>query len=265
MTTPVYTSPFTGTVVTPTDVSYSSLTFSTNTSLFWPAIVNQGTGQTPATRIIDCVATTTGLSIKLPEADQGTLGADILFRNLGSNAFTVTDFAGGETVTIAAGIAQYFYLTNNTTQAGTWGSVTFGAGTSSANAAALAGAGLTTVNGQLATTQNVVDVSVAPTITNLNRAATYNWVGGVANIALPSVSTLSMGWFIAFRNSGTGTLTFTPSSPQTINGISSINTNPGDSGYIFYDASSNQFITVVLHCLNPIDDLLMLARTAQST
>ena len=117
MTTPVYTSPFTGTVVTPTDVSYSSLTFSTNTPLFWPAIVNQGTGQTPATRIIDCNATTTGLSISLPEADQGTLGADILFRNLGSNAFTVTDFAGGETVTIAAGIAQYFYLTNNTTQA----------------------------------------------------------------------------------------------------------------------------------------------------
>jgi len=244
MTTPIYTSPFTGTVVTPTDVSYSSLSFGVTTQLYWPAIVNQGIGQTPATRIIDCTATTTGLALNLPEADQGTVGADILFRNIGTNSFVVEDFLGGNSVTIAAGISKYFYLQNNTTPAGTWGNVTFGAGTSSADAASLAGAGLTTVNGQLATTQNIVDVSVAPTITNLSRAITYNWVGGVGNIPLPSVSSLSSGWYIAFRNSGSGTLTFTPTSPQTINGKTSINTNPGDSGFIFFDYSSNAFITV---------------------
>ena len=244
MTTPVYTSPFTGTVVTPTDVSYSSLSFGVNTPLFWPAIVNQGVGQTPATRIIDCTATTTGLSISLPEADQGTVGADILFRNLGANSFSVTDFSGSNSVTIASGISKYFYLQNNSTAAGTWGNVTFGAGTSSADAATLAGAGLTTVNGQLATTQNVIDISVAPTITNANRASTYNWLGGLGNIALPSVSTITTGWYIAFRNSGSGTLSFTPPSPQTINSQSSISTNPGDSGFIFYDASANQYITV---------------------
>jgi hypothetical protein len=105
MSTPIYTSPFTGTVVTPTDVSYSSLSFGADTPLFWPAIVNQGIGQKPATRIIDCTATATGLSISLPEADQGTVGADILFRNLGSNSFSVKDYAGGNSVTIAAGIS----------------------------------------------------------------------------------------------------------------------------------------------------------------
>jgi hypothetical protein len=244
MTTPIYTSPFTGTVVTPTDVSYSSLSFGADTPLYWPAIVNQGTGQTPATRIIDCTATTTGLAIKLPQANQGTVGADILFRNLGSNSFVVKDYAGANSVTVAAGISKYFYLSDNTTSAGTWGNVTFGAGTSSADAATLAGAGLTTVNGQLAVTQNIVTLSVAPTINNTNRAATYNWVGGVANIVLPSVATLTDGWFIAFRNGGNGTLSFTPPSPQKINGLSSISTNPGDSGYIFYDVSSSQYITV---------------------
>ena len=244
MTTPIYTSPFTGTVVTPTDVSYSNLSFGVTTPLFWPAIVNQGTGETPATRIMDCTATTTGLAIKLPEADQGTLGSDILFRNLGSNSFVVEDYLGGNSVTIAAGVSKYFYLTDNTTAAGVWRNVTFGTGTSSADAASLAGSGLTTVSGQLATTQNVVNVSIVPTITDSSRAVTYNWLAGVANIPLPTVANLSTGWFIAFRNSGSGTLTFTPTSPQLINGSTSISTNPGDSGYIFYNQSTGGYITV---------------------
>ena len=244
MTTPIYTSPFTGTVVTPTDVSYSNISFGVNTPLFWPAIVNQGTGEVPATRIMDCTATASNLAIALPQANQGTVGTDILFRNLGTNSFVVTDFSGGNSVTIAAGVSKYFYLTDNTTDAGVWHNVTFGTGTSSADAVSLAGAGLTTVNGQLATTQNVVNVSTVPAITNTSRAITYNWVGGVGNFPLPAVSTLSSGWFIAFRNSGSGTLTFTPSSPQLINGNTSINTNPGDSGYIFYNQSTNGFITV---------------------
>ena len=242
MTTPVYTSPFTGTVVTPTDVSYLALPFSANVALFWPSTVNGS--QVAAARIIDCTPSTSGLSINLPEADQGTLGADILFRNLGSSSFVVKDFIGGASVTIAAGSSHYFYLTDNTTAAGVWRNVTFGTGTSSADAASLAGAGLTTVSGQLATTQNVVNVSVAPVITDSTRAATINWVAGIGNISLPSVSTLSTGWFIAFRNNGTGALTFTPSSPQLINGTTSITTNPGDSGYIFYNQSSGGFITV---------------------
>lgn len=244
MTTPVYTSPFTGTVVTPTDVSYSALSFGTTTQLYWPAIVNQGIGETPATRIIDCTATTTGLALKLPTANQGTVGADILFRNLGTNSFVVTDSIGMNSVTIAAGVSKYFYLQDNTTLAGIWGNVTFGTGTSAADAASLAGAGLTTVNGQLATTQNIVSVSVIPTINNASRGITYNWGGGAGVFSLPSVSTLTTGWYIAFRNSGSGTLTFVPSSPQTINGQTSITTNPGDSGFIFYDASNGRYITV---------------------
>ena len=244
MTTPVFTSPFTGTVVTPTDVSYSNISFGANTPLFWPSIVNQGTGEIPATRIMDCTATTTSLALALPEADQGTLGSDILIRNLGSNTFVVTDFIGGASVSVAPGVSKYFYLTDNTTAAGVWRNVTFGTGTSAADAASLAGAGLTTVSGQLAVTENVVNVSITPTINDASRAATYNWIGGNGNIPLPAVATLSQGWFIAFRNSGSGTLTFTPTSPQLINNTTSITTNPGDSGYIFYNTSTGGYITV---------------------
>ena len=93
MPTPVYVSPFTGTVVTPTDVSYLALPFSANQILYWPSTVNGS--EPPAARIIDCVAASDGLTIALPQADQGTLGADILFRNLGAHEFIITNLKNG--------------------------------------------------------------------------------------------------------------------------------------------------------------------------
>ena len=250
MTTPVYVSPFTGTVVTPTDVSYYALAFNSNTQLFWPSTVNNS--ETPAARIIDCVASTTGLFIALPPGNQGTLGADILFRNLGAQAFTVTDSIGGGSFTVPVGISKYVYLVDNTTAAGVWNNVTFAAGTSYADAASLAGSGLTTVSGKLATTQNPIDITTSPVINDLSRAATFVWNSGAGTFTLPSISGLSAGWYIGFRNNGTGSLAITPTSPNTINGLSTITANPGDSGFIILDSNSNGFITVGLAPTNNV-------------
>jgi hypothetical protein len=242
MTTPVYTSPFTGTVVTPTDVSYYPLSFSTNQTLYWPATVNAQ--QVPAARIIDCVASVSGLSIALPAANQGTVGADILFRNLGAQSFLVTDATGGSSFTVPVGISKYVYLTDNTSTAGVWNNVTFAAGTSVADAASLQGAGLTTVSGKLATTQNIVDVTSTPTINDASRASTFVWGGGVGTFTLPLTTSLSTGWYIGFRNNGTGALAINPQSPTTLNSLTTITANPGDSGFIFYDATAASFYTV---------------------
>jgi hypothetical protein len=242
-TTPTYTSPFTGTVVTPTDVSYEPLNFSSNVTLFWPTTVNSS--ETVAARIIDCVASAGGLAIALPDASQGALGTDILFRNLGAYPINITDNTGGASVTLAVGSAKYFYLTDNTSQAGVWGNVTFGAGTSVADAATLAGLGLTTYNGQLATAQNVINTSNPPTLSQISSGTTYNWQGGTNTIVLPNVENINPGWFIGFRNSSSGTLNFNvATSGQTINNSATIATNPGDSGYILYDVASAGFITV---------------------
>lgn len=244
MPTPVYTSPFTGTVVTPTDVSYYALPFSSNQQLYWPSTVNGS--QVPAARIIDCVASTSGLSIALPAANQGTVGADILFRNLGAYAFTVTDSTGGASFSIPVGISKYVYLSDNSSAAGTWQNVTFAAGTSYADASTLAGLGLTALAGKLSTTQNLVNVTSAPTLTDNSRAATYVWNGGLGTINLPNVFDLTTGWYIGFRNNGTGSLDFTPVSPALINGSITITVNPGDSGFIFYDSTTGGFVTVGL-------------------
>ena len=238
-----FVSPFTGTIVQPTDVSYYALTFASNQTLYWPTVVNDT--QVPLARVMDCTASASSLSITLPAANQGTLGADVLIRNKGSNTFTVKDNTGGSVVSIAPGVCLYFYLTDNTTVAGVWQNITFGAATSSANAASLAGYGLTTtIAGQLATTGNIVQVSSSPTISDSSRAATFVWTSGAGNFTLPNTATLSAGWYISFRNSGTGALTITPTSPSTINGQTSIITNPGDSGTILYDSSTGKFFTV---------------------
>jgi len=241
---PFIQSPFTGTVVTPTDVSYYYLSFSTNTNLYWPSVVNSE--QVPASRIMDIVATTTGLSIVLPDATQGSLGSDILFRNLGSNAVNIVNFVGGGSVNILPGVAVYFYLTDNTTQGGVWSNVTFGAGTSFADAATLAGAGLSAEGGKLVTSENIIAVTSPPTLSETTRASTIIWNGGTGTINLPSTSTINTGWYIGFRNNGTGTLTLAPQSPSQINNAPSISTNPGDSGWIIYQPQTSSFFTVGL-------------------
>ena len=241
---PIYTSPFTGDVVQPTDVSYYALSFSTNTQLVWPAVVNGQ--QVPASRIMDCVATLGNLNILLPDASQGALGTDILLRNLGLNDFVVTDATGEQSVLVAVGKSRYFYLTDNASVGGTWANVEFAAGTSYADAATLQGAGLTTISGKLATTQNIVNVSITPVINDASRAATFVWNSGAGAFVLPAISTLSTGWYIGFRNAGTGSLTITPQGSTQINSQSSIVANPGDSGFIIYDFSAGAFVTVGL-------------------
>jgi hypothetical protein len=241
---PTFTSPFTGTVVQPTDVSYYELTFSTNQELYWPAVVNPT--QVPAARIIDCFPQVASLEVSLPQGDQGSVGTDILFRNFGAVAFVVTDFDGGASVTITPGQSKYFYLADNSTEAGTWQNVTFGAGTSAADAASLQGAGLTTISGRLAVTGNIVEVSSVPSILDSSRASTFVWTGGNDTFTLPTALSLTPGWFIGFRNNGSGTLSIVGQGSSLINGVASISVNPGESGYLVFQQSSGNFFTVGL-------------------
>ncbi|CAB5238922.1 hypothetical protein UFOVP230_93 [uncultured Caudovirales phage] len=242
---PTYTSPFTGDVIQQTDVSYYALDFSEDVTLYWPLVVNPT--QVPAARIMDCTPSTSGLNITLPNAIQGSVGIDILFRNFGSASFFVNDFDGGASVEIPSGESLYFYLSDNSTTAGIWQNVTFGAGTSSADAATLAGNGLAAISGKLNVTQNVQTIFSSPTsAVNTDRATTFVWTGGNGVFNLPVAAGLTAGWFIAFRNNGTGALNIIPGSGSLINNISSLTVNPGDSGIIMFQQSTSNFFTVGL-------------------
>jgi hypothetical protein len=239
---PTFTSPFTGTVVQPTDVSYYELNFSANVQLYWPAVVNPT--QVPAARVIDATPSGANLIIRLPEGNQGTTGTDILIRNFGNVVFTVEDFVGGGSVLVPPGISKYFYLSDNTTSAGVWQNVTFGAGTSSADAASLQGAGLTTLSGKLAVTGSIIEFSSQPSFAETSRSSTFVWIGGNSSIVLPSPTLINAGWFIGFRNNGTGALTISAPGSATINGNSTITVNPSDSGYLIYQITTGNYFTV---------------------
>ena len=237
-----FTSPFTGNVIQPTDVSYYDLQFSDDVQLYWPAVVNPQ--QVPAARIISASADAAGLTIKLPQGDQGSVGSDILFVNNGAFSFFVTDFDGTQSVLVNTGVSKYFWLTDNTTEAGVWSNITFGTGTSAADAASLAGYGLVALEGVLNTTQNIVEITAPPTLNTTSRAATYVWTNGNGTITLPAVGDIDDGWYIGFRNAGTGTLIIQGQSTSTVNGLPSIETTPGDSGFIMFDAATGNYTTI---------------------
>lgn len=243
---PTYVSPFTGTVVTQTQVSYLNLSVSENTQLYWPS--NTPTNGYTLARILDISTATTAIDIFFPPANEGTVGADSLIRNTGSNAFTVLNNDSSQSQVIQPGQAWYFYLSDNTTVGGVWQQIQFGTGTSAADANSLAGNGLSVAGGKLQVAQTVVDIATQPTITNADVTKTFNWTAGNGTLLLPNTGTLSNGWFINFRNNGNGNLILQPQGVATIDGLSTYTTYPGDSGTIMLDTSTGtaRFITVGL-------------------
>lgn len=212
-----YYNPFTGQTISPASVSYEALTISANTQLSWP-INGNPQSSTPVSSIVDVTATVGSLLLELPPATQVSTGQSVLVRNIGSIPFTVTNNSGGTIVTVASGISEFIFLTDNTTINGTWATVVFGAGTSSANASALAGYGLQADGLTLEQATPVVSYFSNATLSATTRAQFAVWSGGVGSFTLPSAATVGNNWFAILRNSGSGILTLTPSGSDTIDG-----------------------------------------------
>jgi hypothetical protein len=180
-----YTNPFTGQTVSPSQVAYEALTLTADTYLQWPV---NGNTTNVAANIIDVTATLANLSLLMPSAQQVSVGQAVIIRNNGTNAFTVKTSTGVTIVNITSSVAQYIYLTDNTSDAGVWTTVTFGAGTSAANAGSLAGYGLTAIGATLNQSYNTTTYFTSTALTSVNRAAFAVWGGGVGTITLPSAS-----------------------------------------------------------------------------
>lgn len=237
-----YNSPFTGNVIQPTDVSFRAITLSATTTLSWP--INGSATDDYAARIMNVTATAGGLQLRMPPANQASVGQDALIRNVGATTFTIADYTGGVIATCAAGEAKYIYITTNATEAGTWGLIAFGVGTSSVDAATLAGYGLKAITTTLNQSHSVTTFSSNYTVLTTDRAATYVWTGGAGTATLTSAVTLGNDWFFLLRNGGTGTLNVSPSGGQLINGDASITLQPDDSCLVC--CSGTAFFTVGL-------------------
>ena len=226
-----YVSPFTGDVIQPTDVSFRAVTLSANTQLNWPS--NSTTNTDYASRIMQVTATAGSLSLYMPPADQTSVGNDALIRNIGANTFTVKDYAGTNTiVSVAAGESKYIYITANPNAQGSWGVIAFGTGTSSADAATLAGYGLVASGATLNQSHPSAAITSGTTFAATDRAQTRVWGSGAGTATLPAASTLGNNWFTLFKNNGTGSFTISCTGAELIDGNSSKTFNPSESAFI---------------------------------
>lgn len=213
-----YVNPFTGQTVSPSQVAYESLTISVDTELQWPV---NGNTNSVASNIIEVTATVANLNLIMPSAQQVSVGQALMINNVGSIAFEVVDNGLGAIVSVPPGMIEYIYVTDNTTDAGSWTAVTFGAGTSAADAAALAGYGLTAIGSTLNQAYPATNYFSSATLSASARAQFVVYNGGAGYINLPSAATVGNNWFCMIRNNGTGILDIYPDGTDLIDGNAS--------------------------------------------
>lgn len=230
---PSFTNTFGGTNVYSANVSYRAVALNANVTLTWPTELATNTNVVAS--IMDVTPSGAGLTIRMPDASQASVGETALFFNVGASSFTVADNSGNTIQTIASGEAWQIYLIGNTTVNGTWRSIEYGAGTSSPSASALAGAGLKAITTTLNQAAPTTLLSADYTLTSVDRARVLVWNGGAGTFTMPSAVAAGNDWFFDARNSGTGGLTIAPAGGELINGQASLVFNPGDSARILTD------------------------------
>jgi len=229
----IYADVFGGANIYPSDVTYRAVTLTADTTLNWPE-ETAATGNFAA-RIMDVAASSTGLTLTLPNAMGAGPGETILFNNTSANTYAVVDALGVAVVSVAAGEAWQVYLADNSTEDGSWKTFQYGAGVSSANAADLAGTGIVAVGTLLSQSIPITNINSDYTSGLTDRAKMYLWTGGSGTLALPDPATVSNNWFLMVRNAGSGTLVLDPVTTSLVDGASSKTYQPGESSIVVTD------------------------------
>jgi hypothetical protein len=234
-----YTQVFGGTNIYPSDVSYLPFNLSTaDVVLSWPLETNApANGTLTAARIMGVNSTGSSLKVYLPAANSASVGAVLLFNNTGTTTFTVVGSTGTTICSVTSGQLWQVYMTDNTTAAGVWVAYQFGSTTTQANAGALAGAGLKAITTTLNQAISVTSLSSNYTVNSPDRSTLINWTGASGTVTLTSAATLGTDFFFYLRNSGTSTLTVTPTG-SLIDGSASMSFPIGNSAMIISNGAN---------------------------
>ena len=187
---------------------------------------------------INQVTCAAGVNLTLPSAAEVSTGEDVLIRNTGANTLTVLGATGLTVSTIPAGTAQYLYVADNTTDAGVWGQVTFGAGSAQVNAAALAGFGLTAISATLNAATPTTATAGNYTVAASDRASLIEFNSGAAVMTLPVASTAGNNFLFYVKNAGTGAVSLTPQSSDTIDTQAVLILQPNESCMVVCSGSA---------------------------
>jgi hypothetical protein len=234
-----YVDVFTGSNIYPTDVSLTKLDLTASITLWWPQEAQPN--QPIASSIVQIDSSTAAnWIITMPDARRTSIGDTTLFNNLSSRVVIINDAGGTQIVSLDPGTQWQVYLASNTTQAGVFEVYQFGAGTSTANASALAGAGLKAISSKLAQSASVTGFTSSFNLASTDRAELFNFLESAAGVevTLPNPSVAQNDWFVQLRNSGASSITLLPFASETIDGLSSLTFNPGDSAFIMCDGTN---------------------------
>jgi hypothetical protein len=177
---------------------------------------------------MDVTPTLPLLTITMPAANQAATGQDSLIRNFGADSITIADNGGNTITTVASGQSKYVYLTDNSTVNGAWAAVAFGVGSSTADAASLAGYGLKAIGATLNQSHTVSVSATSFTIGAGDRSILYLDSAG-ATISLPAASGIGNDFFFLLRNISAGTTTVDAAGADLIDGQGSIQLAPDES------------------------------------
>lgn len=231
-----YNDVFGGANIYPSEITYSELTLTGDVVLSWPEETSATNNL--ATKIMDVTPQSAGLSLRLPEANKTGNGQTILFNNLGAHALVIRDAAGVQVLSLGAGQLWQIYLTNNTTPAGNWRSLQYGASISQANASALAGTGIVAVGTLLSQSVPISNFNTNYSAGVNDRAVMFAWQGSAGTFSLPTPQDVGNNWFCYLKNAGVGAVVADPPGPTTIDGALSLSFQPGESAIIATDGTN---------------------------
>lgn len=231
-----FTNIFGGSSISPTEISYVDVALTADTTFDWA--LETAPSSNLIAGIMDVTATTGPWSLTLPSALDVSTGQVILFNNVGAETFIIKNASGVQIASPIPGSVWQLYLTDNTTIGGVWQAFLYGAQVSIANAASLAGTGIVAIGTLLSPAMPVTFFGTNYTAGVVDRAKTLVWNGGAGTITMALAGTLGDNWFFQLRNEGTGAIIIDPPGSQTINSLSTLSFQPGDSAIILTDGSN---------------------------
>lgn len=221
-----FTDVFGADTLPPSEYGFNELTLTGNLTVDWPYNVSDTSDTIAKITEVSCDA---GNILTLPDARQVSVGEDFLIRNTGANALQVNSATGITLSNVDPGASVYFYLSDNSTQGGTFGVVGFGVSTSNVDAASLVGYGVKAIGSSLNQSHPVMPVGGNLTIDATYRSSLVVFTGGAGTFSLTAAATLGDDFFVLIRNDGTGTLILDPASSETIDGALTMQVQPGES------------------------------------
>ncbi len=228
------------------------------TQFYWPNAAQLQTNIMP--QYLNILESAVDSAIQLPDARQVSVGYNIIINNettIPETGVEILDNSGSLIVEIPSpgaedppiATAYYFSLKDNSTAAGVWTYIGFGASVISAQAADFAGFGLVASAGTLDTVTyvNHIILSGASTYTigAPHQSQMVIWQSGAGVITLDG--TVEDGFYCLFSNLGSGQVTFNASGGGVINytgsgpGVNNMVINPGQS---FFLIKSNKQLSV---------------------